>query len=121
MASGNAGHDSGAHRTAAFAHGEAHAGFDGDRTTELEPRARSLAGSKLVLVERQPPRHIRCSEKELRRVPRTTGRPTPALVAAQKHDLGRTSLVSRHRAGSDHDLAAHDFIAIDAAQEQADA
>jgi hypothetical protein len=44
MTSGDGGHHAGADGAAAFAHGEAHAGFDGEGAQQLEANGGSLTG-----------------------------------------------------------------------------
>src|SRR5216684_3276013 len=111
----------GADGAAAFTDGEAQALFHGDGLDELDAHLSVVAGHDHLgaLGQVHNARHVRGPEVELRTVVvEERGVPT-ALVLGQDVDLALELGVRRVGARLDHDLAALDLLALDAAEQQA--
>ena len=116
------GHDAGADGAAAFADGKAQPFFHGDRGDQLDSHLDVVARHHHLLVLGQLDRagHVGGAEVELRPVVVEERRVTAALFLAQHVDLGREVGVRLDGAGLAQHLAALDFLALGAAQQDAD-
>src|SRR6185369_7356308 len=114
-------HHAGADGAAAFTDGEAQAFFHGDRGDQLHGDRHVVARHHhlLVLGQLDGAGDVGGAEVELRPVVVEERRVTPALFLAQHVDLGREVRVRLDRAGLAQHLAALDFLALGAAQQNA--
>lgn len=82
--------NTGADGSAAFAHRESHARFNGNRTEQSEPNRCASTGVDQLLIETERPRNVSGSKVELGRVPRTKWFMAATFFLIEDEDLRAT-------------------------------